>query len=356
MIARHAVLVIDGAGRPWIDLLVEVLGRPLLDFVILNYAGLGFRSVTLVAPLGYPGLDRWTASRIGDADVTTVTYAGEGPLAFVGRLGAPVRGPILLARADKLVDGLERFIAHPQPAGAPGRVLAGADPIVWLLDAEVLWSCLADAGPDWTAALKRIGLVPWFDHGSVLDLGGPGLQGPAALARRFHRPAVFLDRDGVINIDRGYTFRVEDLAFTPTALDGIRVLNRAGRRVIVVTNQAGVARGYYGLADVDRFHDAIQDKLMAGGAHIDAFYSSPYHPEGIVEAFRQRHEDRKPGAGMLLRAMRDWSIDAHGSVLIGDKDSDMEAAARAGIPGVLVPSDTCDLLAAAQRILGNLAL
>ncbi|PZU10300.1 HAD family hydrolase [Sphingomonas sp.] len=165
------------------------------------------------------------------------------------------------------------------------------------------------------------------------------------------RPAAFLDRDGVINVDHGYVFRPEDLLFTPTAAKGIRLLNEAGYWVIVVSNQSGVARGLYGTQEVERFHMHMQALLAAEGARIDAFYYSPYHPEGSVEPYACDHDDRKPGPGMLLRAMRERPIRHDGSFMIGDKQSDVEAADRAGIPGLLVPSDICDLAAAAASLI-----
>ncbi len=164
-------------------------------------------------------------------------------------------------------------------------------------------------------------------------------------ARRTSRPAAFLDRDGVINVDRGYVVRIEDLEFTPTAVEGIRLLNEAGYRVIVVTNQSGVARGYFGIDDVERFHDHMQAELARAGAWIDAFYFCPHHPAGSVVEFAFDHVDRKPQPGMLLRAMDDWPTLREGSFLVGDKQSDLTAAAAAGIVGVLVPKDRCDLAA-----------
>ncbi|HWI87602.1 MAG TPA: HAD family hydrolase, partial [Sphingomonas sp.] len=132
------------------------------------------------------------------------------------------------------------------------------------------------------------------------------------------RPAAFLDRDGVINIDRGYTYRPEDLAFTPTAIEGLRLLNAADYLAIVVTNQSGVARGLYGIAEVEAFHHRMKEELGSAGARIDGFYYCPYHPAGSVAEFAIEHEDRKPGAGMILRAMRDWNVRREGSFLIGD--------------------------------------
>ncbi len=181
--------------------------------------------------------------------------------------------------------------------------------------------------------------------------GAPEDGAPPETAER--RPAAFLDRDGVINVDHGYTFRPGDLVFTPTAIEGIRLLNEAGYLVIVVTNQSGVARGLYGIADIEAFHGHLQARLEAAGAHIDAFYYCAFHPDGTVAEFALDHADRKPSPGMLHRAMRDWPIERAGSFLIGDKPSDMEVAARAGIPGIAVPPNVCDLAAEVRTALAR---
>jgi D-glycero-D-manno-heptose 1,7-bisphosphate phosphatase len=167
------------------------------------------------------------------------------------------------------------------------------------------------------------------------------------------RPAAFLDRDGVINVDHGYTHRPERLEFTPTAIEAIRLLNAANYHVLVVTNQSGVARGLYGIAEVEAFHAHMNAALADAGAHIDAFYYCPYHPAGTISEFAIEHEDRKPGAGMIHRAMRDWNVRIEGSFLIGDKPSDAESAAAAGIPSLLIPSNTGDLADAVRKILGH---
>jgi D-glycero-D-manno-heptose 1,7-bisphosphate phosphatase len=165
------------------------------------------------------------------------------------------------------------------------------------------------------------------------------------------RPAAFLDRDGVINVDRGYTYRVKDLVFTPTAIEGVKALNDADYRVFVVTNQSGVARGYYTVGDVERFHAAMQERLHAGGAHVDCFYYCPFHPDGTVALYAIEHDDRKPSPGMLLRAIREWPTDVAASVMIGDKQSDLEVAARVRVTGLLVEPNVCDLAAEVRRFL-----
>lgn len=171
--------------------------------------------------------------------------------------------------------------------------------------------------------------------------GEPGIT--RGDVERTLRPAAFLDRDGVINVDHGYVVRIEELEFTSTAIEGIRLLNEAGYRVIVVTNQSGVARGFFTIEDVESFHRHINSELAQAGALIDAFYYCPHHPDGSVAGFTSDHPDRKPKPGMLLRAIRDWGIDRESSFLVGDKSSDLAAAAAAGVKGILVQKDRCDL-------------
>jgi D-glycero-D-manno-heptose 1,7-bisphosphate phosphatase len=174
-----------------------------------------------------------------------------------------------------------------------------------------------------------------FD-GYFLDIGLPETlaQAQRETAALRVRPAAFLDRDGVLNEDHGYTHRVDDLTWMPGARKAIRLLNDRGYRVIVVTNQAGVARGYYEEEAVSVFHAGMQAELAEEGAFIDAFYHCPFHAEGKVPAYTVTdHPDRKPNPGMILRALEDWKVDRGASFLIGDKPSDMEAARRAGLPG-----------------------
>ena len=157
------------------------------------------------------------------------------------------------------------------------------------------------------------------------------------------RPAAFLDRDGVLNVDLGYVHRVEDLQWIEGAPQAVRRLNEAGYLVILVTNQSGIGRGYYDEAAMDRVHDALRAHLASGQARIDAIYACPYHPEAEIETFRHPdHPDRKPNPGLLLRAMRDFAIDPERSFMIGDKDSDMEAARRAGVAGYLFAGGDLD--------------
>ncbi len=160
------------------------------------------------------------------------------------------------------------------------------------------------------------------------------------------RPAVFLDRDGVLNHDTGYVHRPEDFVWVEGAQAAVKRLNDAGYLVIVVTNQSGVARGYFDEAAVQRLHGWINEQLRPLGAHVDAFYYCPHHPEGVVARYARACDSRKPGAGMILRALREWPIDPGRSLMIGDKDIDLEAARRAGLPGHRFPGGNLDAFVA----------
>lgn len=163
------------------------------------------------------------------------------------------------------------------------------------------------------------------------------------------RPAAFLDRDGVLNVDHGYTHRPDQLEWIAGAPEAVRLLNEAGYYVFVITNQSGVARGYYQEAVVHRFHAAMQDALKAQGAHIDAFYYCPHHPDGTVKELAVHCRCRKPEPGMLEQAAREWPIDLGQSFLIGDKDDDMAAAAAFNIRGIKFDSKVDSLVELVRR-------
>lgn len=149
------------------------------------------------------------------------------------------------------------------------------------------------------------------------------------------RPAVFFDRDGVLNEDIGYLYRPEDFRWIPGAKEAILHYNRQGYLVFVVTNQSGVARGYYQETDVHRLHQWMQNELTDIGAHIDDFFHCPHHPEGKIVDYAIKCDCRKPEAGLIRQAMAKWHTDPSRSFLIGDKPSDMAAAETAGITGYL---------------------
>jgi D-glycero-D-manno-heptose 1,7-bisphosphate phosphatase len=154
------------------------------------------------------------------------------------------------------------------------------------------------------------------------------------------RPALFLDRDGVLNEDPGYVHRWEDFRWIPGAREAVAAFNRAGWWVFVVTNQSGVGRGYYEEDDVVRLHAHMTESLAEVGAHIDAFYYCPQHPEATLETYRHPDPpDRKPNPGMILRALAEWSVNREASIMVGDKPSDLEAARRAGVRALHFTAD-----------------
>jgi D-glycero-D-manno-heptose 1,7-bisphosphate phosphatase len=157
-------------------------------------------------------------------------------------------------------------------------------------------------------------------------------------------PTAFLDRDGVLNVDRGYVHRAEQLEWVNGAAEAVRLLNEAGFRVVVVTNQSGIARGLYDEDTLRRLHTHMQEMLAQQGARIDAFYYCPHHPNGSVRAFAIVCDCRKPKTGLLEQAARDRPVDRTHSFFIGDTDSDMAAAATFGIRGIKFDAASQSLL------------
>jgi D-glycero-D-manno-heptose 1,7-bisphosphate phosphatase len=150
------------------------------------------------------------------------------------------------------------------------------------------------------------------------------------------KPAVFLDRDGTLIEEVGYLSRLDRIAFFPWSVDAVRVLNDAGFLVMIVTNQAGVARGYFDEALVRDAHAVIDRQLRAGGARIDAYYYCPHHPAAALEPYRVACDCRKPQPGMLLRAAREHSVDLSRSFVVGDRWLDVRLGQAVGAKTVLV--------------------
>jgi D-glycero-D-manno-heptose 1,7-bisphosphate phosphatase len=150
------------------------------------------------------------------------------------------------------------------------------------------------------------------------------------------KKAVFLDRDGTFIEDTGYVGEIERVKFLPGVVEAIKLLNTNRFTVIVVTNQAGVARGYFSEEDVEKVNNHIQKSLAGEGAVIDSFYYCPHHVDGVIEEYRGDCYNRKPNPGMLEEAARDFHIDLKRSFIIGDNVTDVEAGHRAGCRGILL--------------------
>lgn len=204
---------------------------------------------------------------------------------------------------------------------------------------------------------------------SVSEAGltaSPGGQGTSTLgARRSRsRPGILLDRDGTIIVDHGYVGSVDRVEFIEGSAQAVALFNRADIPVAVVTNQAGVARGLYGIDDVTCVHRHIAERLAEHGAHIDLFVYCPYHPAGVVGAFARTSEDRKPRPGMAKAAEAALNLDLTASWVVGDGFEDVGLAEAIGASAIYVGPGRCErsgvwsfpsLAAAAPFILERIA-
>lgn len=167
------------------------------------------------------------------------------------------------------------------------------------------------------------------------------------------RPALFLDRDGVINVEKNYVHRIEDFEFLDGIFDLCRAAAERNMPIVVVTNQAGIGRGYYSEAQFLTLTDWMQARFEEERAPVAAVYCCPYHPEHGLGAYRKESFDRKPNPGMLLRARDELGLDLGRSILIGDKSSDIAAAKAAGVGlTVLLGADVEN--AAPDRVVASL--
>jgi len=153
--------------------------------------------------------------------------------------------------------------------------------------------------------------------------------------RTFER-AVFLDRDGTIIEEVGYLDRPDRVQFFPWTIDAIRVLNRAGLATVLVSNQSGIARGFFTEAIVDEVHQRMAAMLAEGGARIDAYYYCPHHPDGKLREYAKKCECRKPGRALVDRAVQDFGIDPARSFVVGDRWLAVELGRAVGAQSVLV--------------------
>ena len=150
------------------------------------------------------------------------------------------------------------------------------------------------------------------------------------------RPAVFLDRDGTLIEERGYLDRLDLIELFAGTPDALKRLRSAGYALVLVTNQAGVARGFFDEAFVQQAHDHLAALLAGEGVALDGYYYCPHHPEGSVAVYRRQCRCRKPGPGMVEQAAADLGLDVTRSFVVGDKWLDVELAANAGARGILV--------------------
>lgn len=150
------------------------------------------------------------------------------------------------------------------------------------------------------------------------------------------RPGLFLDRDGVINVDTNFLYRWEECIFIDGIASLVRTANRLGYVVCVITNQSGIGRGLYTEADFHQLMDSMSTALLEQGARLDAVYFSPDHPVDGIGPYKRESQHRKPAPGMLLQAAAEHRIDLARSVLVGDRCSDLQAGRAAGVPDLFL--------------------
>jgi D,D-heptose 1,7-bisphosphate phosphatase len=255
-----------------------------------------------------------------------------------------VVGRVVLRRLDDAsrygvveTDG-DRVVAFRERGapGAAGVINAG----VYLFDRRVLETVTSACSleRDVMPRLARKGaLRGTLGRGYFIDIGIPEdfERAQKELPRALRRRALFLDRDGVINVDHGYVGTRERFEWTQGAREAIRMATEHGWHVFVVTNQAGVARGHYDEAAVRALHAWMEDEVRAAGGTIDDIRYCPFHPEAALPEYRRDSDWRKPGPGMLLDLIRAWRLEPARCVMVGDKPIDMTAAAAAGVAGHL---------------------
>ncbi len=265
-------------------------------------------------------------------------------LADAARDGPEVTGRIVLRQLDDASrygvvdteqDRVTAFRERP-PAGTGGTINGG----IYLFNRSLIRhlrpACSLEA--DILPILARAGhLRGTLGRGYFRDIGVPDdfARAQTEIPALLRRKALFLDRDGVLNVDHGYVGSRDRFEWVDGARDAIRHATEAGWHVFIVTNQAGVARGHFDEAAIHDLLDWIGDQAREAGGTIDDARYCPYHPDGTVEAYRQVHPWRKPLPGMLLDLIQMWELDPGKAVMVGDQDSDMQAAEAAGVAGYL---------------------
>ena len=263
-------------------------------------------------------------ARLMDADPALTGGIAARHLADTSRYG------VVLIDSGKV----KEFVSRPAQSGGGGFVSGG----VYAWRASIIdkltsrCSLEEDVMPTLAASGK---LAAMASENYFIDIGVPDSLARAQqeIPRQRQRAAVFLDRDGVLNHDDGYVSRHAAFRWIDGAQAAVKAINDSGAFVFIVTNQAGVARGFYGESDIVTLHEELDEELAKSGAHIDDLRYCPFHEDGVVATYRRASDWRKPAPGMILDLIDKWPVDREASFLIGDKDSDCEAAAAAGIAG-----------------------
>ncbi|WP_161534258.1 HAD-IIIA family hydrolase [Bradyrhizobium sp. LCT2] len=352
--------MLEIGGRPFLDTLIDELDRyQIFDEILLlaghkaeivetHYAGATRGRAKIVVsretePLGTGGAlvharellhDRFlllNGDSLFDFNLLDLVARAQG-----GRVHMALRDGVVGDRYGRVVldgDIVRDFIAPG--AGATGPVNAG----IYVVDKSIIADIAklpASLEQDVFPGLVRSGELRGTAYrGYFIDIGIPDdfARADRELREKLQRPAVFFDRDGVLNHDSGYTFETHKLEWIEGAREAVKAVNDAGYFAFVITNQSGVARGYYEEHHVLALHRWMADQMALIGAHIDAFEYCPDHPDGTVARYCRISDRRKPAPGMITDLAQRFSVDMTRSMVVGDKDSDMAAAQAAGLAG-----------------------
>ncbi len=387
-IVKQAAILIGGKGTRLGDAvrstpkpLLEVCGRPFVEHVMCNLRRFGFTEFVLLA--GYQAdvvSEKYSHddSFAQAIDATIRVVVEPSPMGTGGALRYArehLRDEFLLLNGDSIFDFNYLDLCNCEREGEPADWLCRvallpvehatrygfveldgarisafrekpAAPQSGLINSGVYWikSAMLDAIRHTPCSLEQEIFPQLVNEGRLIgraytgffiDIGIPeDLEtARAALSDRLRKPAAFLDRDGTLNHDDGYTHRIEHFRWIDGAKTAIKRLNDAGYLVFIVTNQAGIARGYYNAAAVDTLHQWMADELSGIGAHVDDFRYCPHHPEGTVDGLAITCDCRKPATGMLESLIAQWHPELSQSFMLGDADKDAEAGIAVGILG-----------------------
>jgi D-glycero-D-manno-heptose 1,7-bisphosphate phosphatase len=363
--------------------LLDVAGEPFLDVLVREAVRRGFRDLVLLAGFKAEIVEDYASQLRGrlPADCLVSVSVEPEPL---GTGGALVHAKDLLADrflllngdtwfdfnwldlvslagteaavAARRIVGTERYetlsldpdgratAVLPRGLGSPSGLVNGGVYVLRKQDLAGLPShCSVES--DLLPLLINRGHLRGREYdGFFIDIGIPETFEAAQveIPRRRCRPAVFFDRDGVLNHDDNYVGSIDRFRWMAGAKHAIKLAYDLGFYVFVVSNQAGVARGFYAETDVEALHRWMSDELRKEGASVDDWRFCPFHPDATVDAYKGSHAWRKPNPGMLADLIRHWPVDVEGSILIGDQPSDLAAATAAGVtPFLFEGGDLC---------------